>query len=97
MPFGLLHLSRLWQAVSPGSAAAIFYLRMTRRLARWGYPRSPSQTASEFAASIADPSLREAVLRFNAAYELARFGDSTAAAEHLPALLAQVRRSAARN
>jgi transglutaminase-like putative cysteine protease len=97
LPFGLLQLKHLWRTASPGSAAAILYLRMTRRLARRGYPRAPTQTASEFAASIADPALREAVLRFTAAYERARFGDSAAAAQNLPALLDQVRRSLARN
>ena len=64
---------------------------MTRRLARRGYPRAPAQTPFEFAASIADPSLREAVLRFTDAYERARFGGSEAAAALLPGLLDQVR------
>ncbi len=64
---------------------------MTRRLARRGYLRAPAQTPSEFAASIDDPALREAVLRFTAAYEHARFGGSTTAAATLPALLDQLR------
>ena len=66
---GGLRLRRRWRAasplISPLSAAAIFYLRMVRRLARKGYRRSPAQTPAEFAASITDPALREAVLRFN--------------------------------
>jgi hypothetical protein len=82
---------------SPVSASAILYLRMTRRLARRGYPRSAAQTPSEFAASIADSDLREAVLRFTAAYQQARFGASPAAAANLPALLDQVRRTLARS
>ena len=69
---------------------------MTRRLARRGYRRSPAQTPSEFAATIEDPPLRDAVLRFITAYELARFGDSSSAAASLPALLDQVRNSLAR-
>ncbi len=97
LALGLRHLNHGWLTASPSSAAAVLYLRMTRRLARRGYPRAPAQTASELAASIDDPSLREAVLRFNAAYECARFGDSETAAENLPALLDQVRRSLARN
>lgn len=101
MPFAALHLRGLWRAASPSaspsSAAAIFYLRMTRRLARLGYRRSPAQTASEFAGSISEPTLREAVLRFTAAYELARFGGSCSAAATLPALLDQVRQSSARS
>jgi hypothetical protein len=93
----LLYLNQLWRTASPGSAAAIFYLRMTRRLARKGYYRSSAQTASEFAASIGDPPLREAVLSFNAAYERARFGNSETAAANLPALLDQVHRALASN
>ncbi len=89
-------LNQLWKKASPGSAAAIFYLRMTRHMARQGYRRSAAQTASEFADSIGDPPLREAVLRFNASYERARFGDSEAAAANLPALLDQVQRALAR-
>jgi transglutaminase-like putative cysteine protease len=97
LPFGFTQLTQLLRTASPGSAAALLYLRMTRRLARRGFPRSSTQTASEFAASIDDPSLREAVLRFSAAYEEARFGDSPAAAEALPALLDQVSRRPARD
>ena len=97
----LLHLRRLWRAASPRTsprtAASILYLRMTRRLARRGYPRSPAQTPSEFAASIDDPSLRDAVLRFIAAYERARFGDSPSAAANLPALLDRVRNTPTRS
>ncbi len=96
-PLVFLHLNHRWRTASPSSAAAIFYLRMTRRLARQGYRRPAAQTASEFAASIGDPSLREAVLRFNAAYEQARFGHSEAAVKNLPALLDQVRRAVARS
>jgi hypothetical protein len=70
---------------------------MTRRLARLGYPRSPSQTPSEFAASIADQDLRQAVVRFTEAYERARFGDCPSAATDLPALLEEVRSTIARS
>jgi hypothetical protein len=70
---------------------------MTRRLARRGYPRSPSQTPSEFAATIADLDLRQAVLRFTAAYECARFGGFASAAANLPALLDEVRNTIARS
>lgn len=100
-PFAALRLRSLWRAASPRSsprsASAILYLRMTRRLARRGYPRSPAQTPSEFAASIAEPPLREAVLRFSAAYEHARFGGSSSAAANLPALLDQIRNTLARS
>jgi len=95
LPFATIHIRNLWRAsspaISPRSAAAIFYLRMTRRLARKGYSRGASQTPSEFAASISNPPLKEAVCRFTTAYEQARFGGSAAAAENLPGLLDQVR------
>jgi len=101
LPFAAVHIRNLWRAaspsISPRSASAILYLRMTRRLARRGYPRSPAQTPSEFAASIADAPLREAVLRFTSAYERARFGGSASAAANLPVLLAQVRDTLARS
>jgi hypothetical protein len=95
LPLAAFRLYSRWRAasplLSPHSAASIFYLRMTRRLARKGYRRSPSQTPGEFAASIADPALRQSVLRFISAYESARFGGSTSAASQLPALLQQLR------
>jgi hypothetical protein len=101
LPFATLHVRSLLRAASPRtsprSAAGILYLRMTHRLARRGYPRSPTQTASEFAASIAEPDLRNAVIRFTSAYERARFDDSPSAAANLPALLAQVRHTLARS
>jgi len=101
LPFAALYIRNLLRAsslsASPSSASAILYLRMTRRLARRGYHRSTAQTPSEFAASIPDTELREAVLRFNTAYEHARFGASTAAAANLPALLDQIRQTLARS
>jgi hypothetical protein len=95
LPFAIRHLRNLRLAASPSasprSAATIFYLRMTRHLTRRGYPRAPTQTPSEFAASIPEPALRETVLRFTSAYERARFGGSPSAAANLPALLQQMR------
>jgi transglutaminase-like putative cysteine protease len=97
LPFAFIQIRNHLRAASirssPASASAIFYLRMTRRLARRGYRRSEAQTASEFAQSILEPELREAVLRFTAAYQHARFGASASAAAELPGLLDQVRRS----
>ncbi len=99
LPMAAIRLRSRWRAasplISPHSAASIFYLRMVRRLARKGYRRSPAQTPAEFAASITDPALRQSVLRFNSAYERARFGGSTAAAAQLPALLQQLRKTSA--
>ncbi len=100
LPVAVMKLQRHWRATSlrksPRSAASILYLRMTRRLARRGYPRSPTQTPSEFAASIPDVKLRDSVLRFTSAYERARYGDSTSAAANLPALLDQVHKTLTR-
>jgi len=101
LPFVALHIRNLLRAssvsASPKSASAILYMRMVRRLARRGYPRTAAQTPAEFAASISDAEVREAVVRFTAAYEHARFGASTAAAANLPALLDQVRQTLARS
>jgi ribosomal protein L29 len=70
---------------------------MTRRLGRHGYHRSAAQTPTEFAASIDDLELREAVLHFTSEYQHARFGASASAAANLPGLLDQVRRTLARS
>ncbi|MDR3764199.1 MAG: DUF3488 and transglutaminase-like domain-containing protein [Acidobacteriota bacterium] len=79
---------------SPVSAAALLYQRMTRRLARNGYPHSPQQTPEEFTESIQEEELRAAVERFTAHYQQARFGASPEAAACLPGLLDEVRRAA---
>ena len=98
---GGLHAYERWRAasprISPRTAASILYLRMSGRLARRGYSRSPAQTPSEFAAGIPDPNLRDAVARFTAAYERARFGDSAAEAAQLPHLLEEVRETLSRS
>lgn len=99
LPLAVLHIRNAWRAasprLSPTSASAILYLRMTRRLARRGYLRSPAQTAAEFAASIPNLEIRDAVLKFIASYEQARFGASSSAAANLPGLLAQIRNTLA--
>jgi transglutaminase-like putative cysteine protease len=101
LPFAVVRIGKLWRAASPRSsprsASAILYLRMTRRLARRGYPRAPTQTPSEFAASIGDPTLRESVVRFTSVYEEARFGGSATAAANLPVLLEEVRNTLTRS
>jgi transglutaminase-like putative cysteine protease len=101
LPLAAIRLSTLRRdaspLISPRSTASIFYLRMTRRLARKGYRRSPSQTPSEFVDSISDPALRQSVLRFTSAYERARFGGSTTAAAQLSTLLQQLRKTPARS
>jgi hypothetical protein len=99
LPLLVAHFRKLWLSASltrsPDTASARLYLRMTRHLARRGYPRAPSQTASELAATISEPELHNAVLRFSTAYESARFGGSHAAAANLPALLERIRKTPA--
>ncbi|HMF91804.1 MAG TPA: DUF3488 and transglutaminase-like domain-containing protein [Candidatus Angelobacter sp.] len=71
---------------APRSAASFWYLRMLKRLARRGIRKTPAQTPSEFASSIADPGVREDVAVFTQHYERARFAASVEDAERLPEL-----------
>jgi transglutaminase-like putative cysteine protease len=81
---------------SPEQAAAMWYRRMTRQLSRCGFPKSPEQTAGEYASRIEDTRLREPVGRFTEVYESARFGNSVQDASRLPELYLEVE-TAARN
>jgi protein-glutamine gamma-glutamyltransferase len=89
--------SRLWQMFSrrqlaahpemyPRKSSTIWYERMTRRLRRRGWRKSPEQTPAEFTRRIDEPSVQERVAEFTRNYERARFGDSAEAAQHLPEL-----------
>ena len=71
---------------SPDQAAAMWYERMARYLARRGVRKSATQTAQEFVRVIADEGLRAQVERFTEAYESARFGNSADDALRLPEL-----------
>jgi transglutaminase-like putative cysteine protease len=71
---------------SPDQAAAMWYERMARYLARRGVRKSATQTAQEFVRVIADERLRARVGRFTDAYESARFGNSADDALRLPQL-----------
>jgi hypothetical protein len=75
---------------APNEAAALWYVRLTRRLARQGVRKSASQTPREFATKIREPELRTRVERFTSAYEAARFGSSTEDAAKLPELYEEV-------
>jgi hypothetical protein len=75
---------------SPDQAAAMWYERMARYLARRGVRKSETQTAQEFARVIADERLRARVERFTDAYESARFGNSVDDALRLPELYEKV-------
>jgi hypothetical protein len=75
---------------SPEQAAAMWYRRMARVLARRGVEKPAAQTAQEFAKKIADTRLREPVARFTEVYESARFGNSSEDALRLPELYEEV-------
>ncbi len=75
---------------SPDEAAAMWYERMARYLARRGVKKSTSQTPQEFVHIIEDERLRTRVAEFTDAYESARFGDSADDAQRLPELFAEV-------
>ncbi|MGB7600160.1 MAG: DUF3488 and transglutaminase-like domain-containing protein [Candidatus Sulfotelmatobacter sp.] len=75
---------------SPDEAAAMWYERMARYLARRGVKKSTTQTAQEFVRVIEDERLRVRVGRFTDAYESARFGNSSNDAQRLPELYEEV-------
>lgn len=75
---------------SPEQAAAMWYRRMARVLARRGVRKLPAQTAGEFANKIEDARLRGPVARFTNVYESARFGNSAEDAQRLPELFEEV-------
>ena len=75
---------------SPEQAAAMWYARMARALARRGVEKPAAETAQEFAKKIADTRLREPVARFTEVYESARFGNSPEDALRLPQLYEEV-------
>src|ERR1700676_5375608 len=75
---------------SPEQAAAMWYQRMARALARRGVEKPPAQTAQEFVKRIEDSRLREPVARFTQVYESARFGNSTEDVQRLPELYEEV-------
>jgi hypothetical protein len=79
---------------SPNQAAAMWYERMARLLARRGMKKLSGQTAQEFVAEIEDARLRMPIARFTQAYESARFGNSSADAGRLPELFEEVESAA---
>ncbi len=76
---------------APQAAASIWYARMTRSVARKGFPKKPAQTPGEFVASIPEPSLKSSVETFTRHYERARFGKSPADAAKLPELYEEIK------
>jgi hypothetical protein len=75
---------------SPDEAAAMWYERMARYLARRGMKKTAAQTAQEFVRVIEDKQLRMKVENFTDAYESARFGNSPDDAMRLPELYEEV-------
>ena len=75
---------------APGEAAALWYSRLTDKLARKGLRKSESQTPREFVAAIPAQPLRTRVETFTDAYEAARFGGSSEEAARLPELYDEV-------
>ena len=75
---------------APEQAAAMWYDRMARSLARKGVRKSSSQTPQEFVRRIEDARLREPVGHFTEVYESARFGNSADDARRLPELYEEV-------
>jgi protein-glutamine gamma-glutamyltransferase len=71
---------------APSLAAALWYQRMIRWLARRGWKKSAVQTPEEFLTRIEDPAMRAHVEQFTRAYEAARFGESREQAKRLPEL-----------
>ena len=79
---------------SPEQAAAMWYQRMARALARRGLKKPAAQTAQEFVKKIEDSRLREPVARFTQVYESARFGNSAEDVKRLPELYEEVETAA---
>ncbi len=75
---------------APEQAAAMWYARMSRTLARSGLQKTAAQTPQEFLQKIEDERLRQPVSRFTEIYESARFGNSAQDAQRLPELYEQV-------
>ncbi len=71
---------------APQAAAALWYRRMVRQLARNGWKKTAAQTPEEFLARIEDAEIRRRVEQFTRSYEAARFGESAEDARRLPAL-----------
>jgi hypothetical protein len=75
---------------SPELAAAVWYSRMARMLAKRGIAKPQTQTPQEFVRVIENLRLREPVARFTDVYESARFGNSSEDARRLPELYEEV-------
>ncbi|MBZ5703957.1 MAG: DUF3488 and transglutaminase-like domain-containing protein [Acidobacteriia bacterium] len=97
----LANARRIWHALrrrrlaarpekAPRLAATIWYERMTHRVARLGWRKSPAQTPAEFVTCIENDLVRDRVAQFTRHYEHARFGDSAEDASRLPELFEEI-------
>jgi transglutaminase-like putative cysteine protease len=75
---------------APEQAAALWYERLVKWMARRGWRKSPSQTPRDFVHAIQEPELQRKVAAFTDAYESARFGRRTEDACALPELFEEV-------
>jgi transglutaminase-like putative cysteine protease len=75
---------------APEQAAAMWYQRMARSLARRGVQKPVAETPYEFLVRIEDERLRARVESFTEVYESARFGNSADDAQRLPALYEEI-------
>lgn len=75
---------------SPEQAAAMWYQRMARTMAKRGVMKPVGETPQEFVKKIEDTRLRTPVAHFTAVYESARFGNSAEDARRLPELYEEV-------
>jgi len=85
---------RLHPERSPDQAAAMWYERMARVLARRGWLKSKTQTPQEFLRLIDAEPLHRRVQQFTAVYESARFGNSADDARRLEDLYVEVEAAA---
>jgi transglutaminase-like putative cysteine protease len=97
----LLHSLGRWRLAaqperSPQRAATIWYERMTKRVARQGWRKSPNETPDEFVSGIGDAAIRKKVAEFTRHYESARFDDSVEDVRRLPELYEEIAGSSRR-
>jgi protein-glutamine gamma-glutamyltransferase len=84
---------RLGFDAPPAQAASLFYHRMLRLLERAGWRKSPSQTPSEFAASLPACEIAAPVARFTELCLAARFGGRSVEVSRLTGLLDEIKSS----
>ncbi len=90
----LLWLRQRWLTAhperSPSNAAAMWYERMLRVVARRSLHKRLTQTPREFVNTVSEEPLRTTISEFTEAYELARFGESRDDAMRLSRLYEEV-------